>query len=139
METFEGWNGIFQACSILSNHHSPSCDIAETLAGMERVKHIVSGGWWKLENGTHVQVGNGIITYFQSDQQLRRHLGLSSTLSQPLAGLFFIFLVLFLEVLTRSTLQELSKRCQRKLKNAPSLLSILTSCKAKWFSILTDL
>ncbi|ESK89669.1 hypothetical protein Moror_8587 [Moniliophthora roreri MCA 2997] len=45
-EVFEGWNSIFCACSILSNHLAPSHDISCDLAQKERFKHIASGGWW---------------------------------------------------------------------------------------------
>ncbi|KAF9789418.1 hypothetical protein BJ322DRAFT_1000319, partial [Thelephora terrestris] len=46
VEGFEGWNQIFRTCSVLSNHHAPSRDIAIATGDMERFKHIVSGGWW---------------------------------------------------------------------------------------------
>lgn len=45
-EIFECFNAIFRFCSILSNHISPSRDIAHQLAGQETVKHLLSGGWW---------------------------------------------------------------------------------------------
>ena len=38
-------------CSILSNHLAPSCDIALQLANQERVKHILTGGWWPALTG----------------------------------------------------------------------------------------
>ncbi|CDO77297.1 hypothetical protein BN946_scf184753.g47, partial [Trametes cinnabarina] len=47
-EIFECWNTIFRHCSIHSNHHAASHDIARTLADTERFKHQVSGGWWPL-------------------------------------------------------------------------------------------
>ncbi|KAJ7890150.1 hypothetical protein B0H14DRAFT_3126792 [Mycena olivaceomarginata] len=50
-EIQECWNAIFRLCSIFSNHLSPSRDIAKTLGDMERFKHMVSGGWWKNEDG----------------------------------------------------------------------------------------
>jgi hypothetical protein len=65
-ETFEAWNSIFWMCSILSNHHSPSCYIAETLTRMEILKHIASGGWWKASDGSPVSAGAGIIEHFQN-------------------------------------------------------------------------
>ncbi|KAJ7842081.1 hypothetical protein B0H13DRAFT_1506376, partial [Mycena leptocephala] len=43
-EGFEGWNGVFQQCSILSNHQAPRHDIGVTLANMERFKHQAIGG-----------------------------------------------------------------------------------------------
>ncbi|KAJ3565255.1 hypothetical protein NP233_g7745 [Leucocoprinus birnbaumii] len=77
-EVFEAWNGIFRACSILSNHHSPSRDIAETLAGMERIKHVVSGGWWKTADGSIIRGGPGVIKQVHLNSSLRRQLGLSA-------------------------------------------------------------
>lgn len=77
-ETFESWNSVFRSCSILSNHHSPSRDIGETLANMERVKHFVSGGWWMSEAGEYVCAGEGIRDCFENDQNIRRRLGLNT-------------------------------------------------------------
>ncbi|KXN84185.1 hypothetical protein AN958_12897 [Leucoagaricus sp. SymC.cos] len=78
-ETFEGWNSIFRTCSVLSNHQSPSQDIAETLAGMEKIKHLISGGWWKSKDGTYVCAGKGVIEHFENNHHLQHCLGLSST------------------------------------------------------------
>jgi hypothetical protein len=46
-EIFECFNAIFRLCSILSNHQAPSRDIARKFASMDRLKHILSGGFWK--------------------------------------------------------------------------------------------
>jgi hypothetical protein len=43
-EVFECFNTIFQYCSILSNHHAPSQDIAHQLAEQETLKHLLFGG-----------------------------------------------------------------------------------------------
>ncbi|KAJ7857330.1 hypothetical protein B0H14DRAFT_3639627, partial [Mycena olivaceomarginata] len=43
-EHYEAYNAVFRACSIYSNHLTPSRDIAWSFAGIDRVKHI---GWWK--------------------------------------------------------------------------------------------
>lgn len=77
-ETFESWNSVFRSCSILSNHHSPSRDIAETLANMERVKHFVSGGRWLDEDGEYVCAGEGVRDCFENDHNIRRRLGLNT-------------------------------------------------------------
>ncbi|EJD45161.1 hypothetical protein AURDEDRAFT_165704 [Auricularia subglabra TFB-10046 SS5] len=45
-EIFECFNAIFRICSVLSNHRSPSRDIATSLADMDCAKHIFSGGFW---------------------------------------------------------------------------------------------
>ncbi|KAJ6632423.1 hypothetical protein B0H10DRAFT_1938045 [Mycena sp. CBHHK59/15] len=47
MERYEAYNAVFRACSIYSNHLTPSRDIAWSFAGIDRVKHIVTGGWWR--------------------------------------------------------------------------------------------
>ncbi|KAJ7814863.1 hypothetical protein B0H13DRAFT_1513354, partial [Mycena leptocephala] len=45
-EVFECFNAIFLLCSVLSNHQAPSRDIAAKFADLDRVKHILSGGYW---------------------------------------------------------------------------------------------
>lgn len=50
-ETFECFNAIFRFCSILSNHLSPSRDIAVQLAEQEVLRHFLSGGSWKAVTG----------------------------------------------------------------------------------------
>ncbi len=62
-------------CSVLSNHHSPSHDIAESLAGLERFKHQVSGGWWKNTDGEYVCAGKGVRSFLKSNKELQRCLG----------------------------------------------------------------
>ncbi|KAJ6477665.1 hypothetical protein C8R45DRAFT_1101972 [Mycena sanguinolenta] len=74
-EVFECWNAIFRLCSVLSNHQAPSLDIATTLADMERFKHQVSGGWWKLDGGDWTQAGYKINGFFAANKQLQRRLG----------------------------------------------------------------
>ncbi|KAJ7476792.1 hypothetical protein FB451DRAFT_1461207 [Mycena latifolia] len=46
-ERYEAYNAVFRACSIYSNRLTPSRDIAWSFAGIDRVKHIVTGGWWR--------------------------------------------------------------------------------------------
>ncbi|KAF8181413.1 hypothetical protein K438DRAFT_2169421, partial [Mycena galopus ATCC 62051] len=46
-ERYEAYNAVFRACSIFSNRLTPSRDIAWSFAGIDRVKHIATGGWWK--------------------------------------------------------------------------------------------
>ncbi|KAJ7719037.1 hypothetical protein B0H16DRAFT_1739633 [Mycena metata] len=75
-EGFEGWNGIFRLCSVLSNHQAPSRDIGVTLADMERFKHQVSGGWWKPQGATsYVRAGRELINFLQKNKELQRRLG----------------------------------------------------------------
>lgn len=77
VEGFEGWNRIWRPCSILSNHHSPSRDIAIKLCKVERIKHLLSGGFWHdKDSKMFVQAGKGVRGLLDSDKTLRRHLGL---------------------------------------------------------------
>lgn len=62
-------------CSVLSNHHAPSHDIAEALGDLERFKHQVSGGWWKCPTGQYVQAGEGVRQMFNANPDIQRRLG----------------------------------------------------------------
>ena len=76
VEAFESSNQVFRQCSVLSNHHAPSRDIAMTMARMERFKHIISGGWWwDKATRRHVQAMKPITRDFDSNTFLQRHLG----------------------------------------------------------------
>ena len=78
VEVFEASNKVFRHCSVLSNHHAPSHDIATTMARMERFKHIVSGGWWwDKATRMHIQAGKHITKNFASSVALQGHLGWS--------------------------------------------------------------
>ncbi|EJD42815.1 hypothetical protein AURDEDRAFT_67175 [Auricularia subglabra TFB-10046 SS5] len=73
-EIFECFNAIFRMCSVLSNHLAPSRDIALSIARMDRLKHIVSGGFW--HDGTDwVQAGPGVQSVLQEHAIVQRHLG----------------------------------------------------------------
>lgn len=75
MEIFECFNAVFRMCSVLSNHLAPSRDIAITLADMERFKHLVSGGYWKDDNGRYIRAGLRVQNFLQKNPELQRHLG----------------------------------------------------------------
>ncbi|KAJ7795313.1 hypothetical protein B0H14DRAFT_2621088 [Mycena olivaceomarginata] len=63
---------------ILSNHLSPSHDIAATLADMERFKHMVSGGWWQdSTGGEYIRAGSSVRSFLTSNRELQRRLGWS--------------------------------------------------------------
>ncbi|KAH9920179.1 uncharacterized protein B0H18DRAFT_881265 [Fomitopsis serialis] len=83
-EIFECWNSVFRMCSVLSNRQAPSRDIAGTLAEMETFKHVVSGGWWKAENGEMIQASGQVRAFLQSTPELQRRLGwVDPTYRQP--------------------------------------------------------
>ncbi|KAI5888159.1 uncharacterized protein SCHCODRAFT_02691594 [Schizophyllum commune H4-8] len=73
-EVFECFNAVFRQCSILSNHHAPSRDIAIKLSSFDRVKHLLSGGFWK-ENGSWVQASEAVQDVLMRQPIIQRHLG----------------------------------------------------------------
>ena len=74
VEGFEGWNRIWRLCSILSNHHSP--DIAIKLCRVERMKRLLSGGFWfGKDSKKYVHAGEAVQVFFESDETLQRRLG----------------------------------------------------------------
>ncbi|KAH8112205.1 hypothetical protein DFH11DRAFT_1545899 [Phellopilus nigrolimitatus] len=73
-EVFESYNAIFRMCSVLSNHQAPSHDIAIKFSHMDRIKHIMSGGYWK-EAGEWVQAGPEVIKLLQDNNIFQRHIG----------------------------------------------------------------
>ena len=88
VEGFEGWNRIWRLCSVLSNHHSPSRDIAIKLCKAERIKHLLSGGfWYDKDSRTYMQAGEAVRRLFESNETLRRRLGWSQTPS-PAPGMY---------------------------------------------------
>ncbi len=58
-EGFESYNSVFRRNSVLSNRQAPSRDIAIKFADMDRVKHLLSGGYWK-DDTSWVQAGLGV-------------------------------------------------------------------------------
>lgn len=71
-ESYESFNSVFRACSVLSNHQSPSRDIAHQLARQENLKHIISGGHWLSEStGKWTQSGIAVQNFVSSNQTIR--------------------------------------------------------------------
>ncbi|KII84492.1 hypothetical protein PLICRDRAFT_179320 [Plicaturopsis crispa FD-325 SS-3] len=73
-EIFECFNAIFRLRSVLSNHLAPSRDIASKFISMDRLKHILSGGFWE-EDGEWVQAGHSVRDVLKNDPIIQRHLG----------------------------------------------------------------
>ncbi|KAJ6616937.1 hypothetical protein B0H10DRAFT_1798409, partial [Mycena sp. CBHHK59/15] len=46
-EGFESFNAIIRACSVHSNRHAPSRDIATRMARGNRLRHLLSGGFFR--------------------------------------------------------------------------------------------
>jgi hypothetical protein len=75
-EIYEGFNAVFRLSSVYSNHQAPSRDIARKFAGMDRVKHLLSGGYWLgKESSRWIQAGDAVKELLQSDRVVQRHLG----------------------------------------------------------------
>ncbi|KAJ7751043.1 hypothetical protein B0H16DRAFT_1887592 [Mycena metata] len=73
-EVFECFNAIFRLCSVLSNHQAPSRDIAAKFADLDRVKHILSGGYW-FQDAAWVRAGKDVQRILRSTPIIQRHLG----------------------------------------------------------------
>ena len=73
-EIFEGFNGVWRLCSILSNHHAPSRDIALNIANMDRFKYLASGGQW-VEDNEQVKAGIQVRLFLESREELQANLG----------------------------------------------------------------
>ncbi|KAJ7253007.1 hypothetical protein B0H12DRAFT_1017789 [Mycena haematopus] len=78
-EIYESFNGVFRLCSIFSNRLAASRDIAIKFASMDRVKHVLSGGyWWDAVTGRWAQAGGGVQQILVTDPIFQRHLGWTS-------------------------------------------------------------
>jgi len=94
-EIFECFNAIFRLCSVYSNHQAPSRDIAYKFASMDRLKHILSGGFWK-EGSEWVQAGRNVRNVLRHEPIIQRHLGWVSQAepSQGMPARFYLKYVL---------------------------------------------
>ncbi|KAJ7466179.1 hypothetical protein B0H11DRAFT_1733316 [Mycena galericulata] len=73
-EVFECFNAIFRLCSVLSNHQAPSRDIAAKFADLDRVKHILSGGYW-LQDTEWLRAGKDVQRILRNTPIIQKHLG----------------------------------------------------------------
>ncbi|KAH9920950.1 uncharacterized protein B0H18DRAFT_1213221 [Fomitopsis serialis] len=76
-ESFECFNAIFRACSVLSNHLAPSRDIANQFGDLEGFKHRLTGGWWADDEGGWIRAGTGVRDFMQTRPMLQTLLGWS--------------------------------------------------------------
>ncbi|EJD46280.1 hypothetical protein AURDEDRAFT_63293, partial [Auricularia subglabra TFB-10046 SS5] len=86
-EIFESFNTVFRLCSVLSNHLAPSRDIALTIADMDRLKHVISGGYWLDKNGIPTRASDNVMRLLEDYPILQRHLGWSA-LQKAVPGVF---------------------------------------------------
>ncbi|KAG9126935.1 hypothetical protein FRC07_001356 [Ceratobasidium sp. 392] len=95
-ERYESFNSVFRAALVHSNRQAPSCDIANAFATFDRVKHIISGGYWfDTKSKRYVCAGKGIAELRASSAFTQRLLGIKptnntmgvqSTCGNPLSG-----------------------------------------------------
>jgi hypothetical protein len=88
----EGFKGLEPDLATLQHpvepSHSPSRDIATKLCKAERIKHLLSGGFWRdKDSKMYVQAGEAVRGLFESDKTLRRRLGWSQT-PGPVPGMY---------------------------------------------------
>lgn len=88
-ETFESFNGVFRLCSVLSNRHAPSRDIALHMADMARFKHVASGGKWREEWGW-TSAGDSVRRFLRVNAHLQDLLGWRNAKADQ-TGTTFIF------------------------------------------------
>jgi hypothetical protein len=86
-EIFECFNAIFRLCSVLSNHQAPSRDIANKFALMDRLKHMLSGGYWKVDE-EWIHAGTKVRDILCKDTFIQRHLGWVPAIT-PTPGMHF--------------------------------------------------
>ncbi|KAF8515939.1 hypothetical protein JB92DRAFT_3082782 [Gautieria morchelliformis] len=93
-ETFESYNAIIRAWSIHSNRKAPSRDIAQRAAHCHRIRHLMSGGFYKVDTDLDVNpdtppewrtIGPGPASLVCQPNVLCRYLGLREE-SSPAPG-----------------------------------------------------
>jgi len=115
-EAFESFNAVIRAKSVHSNRQAPSRDIAMAFAQGNRVRHLLSGGYFipahilgtlldktSMPTSSHPEmlaranwrsVGPGPLRLIESDQTIQNYLGLSA-LSETLSFGIFICLTCY--------------------------------------------
>ncbi|ETW80535.1 hypothetical protein HETIRDRAFT_320848 [Heterobasidion irregulare TC 32-1] len=90
-ERYESYNAVFRAASMHSNRMAPSRDIAGTFAGMDSVKHISTGGWWKDSlTGKWVCAGASVMAYVNEHSEHCKLLGLRVPTGQSPGHVVFL-------------------------------------------------
>ncbi|KAG8759812.1 hypothetical protein FRC11_001359 [Ceratobasidium sp. 423] len=74
-ERFESFHGVFRAGSVHSNRLAPSRDISEYFVGLDRMKHICSGGYWR-EGSSWVRASSLVLDFIAKNKEFRKLLGL---------------------------------------------------------------
>ncbi|EUC62448.1 hypothetical protein RSOL_420510, partial [Rhizoctonia solani AG-3 Rhs1AP] len=80
-ERFESFHGVFRAGSVHSNRRAPSRDIAEYFVGLDRLKHICSGGYWR-EGSSWVRASSFVREFMTKRNEFQTLLGLPVNLQE---------------------------------------------------------
>ncbi|KAG9091071.1 hypothetical protein FRC06_000726 [Ceratobasidium sp. 370] len=76
-ERFESFHGVFRTGSLFSNRQAPSRDIAEYFVGLDRLKHVCSGGYWK-DGMSWVRASSFVREFVEDHTEFSTLLGLPS-------------------------------------------------------------
>ncbi|QRV78439.1 hypothetical protein RhiJN_06454 [Ceratobasidium sp. AG-Ba] len=86
-ERYESFNSSFRQCSILSNRHAPSLDIAKSFHMFDQTKHIALGGYYyNPVSKKFLQAGKGVLELGKYSRFVRRILGVEKKASNTLPG-----------------------------------------------------
>src|SRR6266481_7867624 len=83
-ERYESFNSVFQLTSIHSNQAATSWDAAHVFTGLDRVKHLATGGWWYDQTlNTWKQASEHILRMIATRPEYSRLLGFNAATSHP--------------------------------------------------------
>jgi hypothetical protein len=102
-EAQESYNAIIRAWSIHSNRRSPSHDIAHQAAGLARIRHLVSGGFYEAEveqaDGSTckkwITAGPDVVKLGQTPSIITKRLGISFKEERATGNILFIYCLCF--------------------------------------------
>lgn len=90
-ERYESFNSIFCLSSIHSNRMAPSRDMAQTFAQLDRVKHIVSGGYWYcMKTKQYFQASPKVRQMVTATSEYRNLLGFPKTNDKQICEPFLL-------------------------------------------------
>jgi hypothetical protein len=75
VEVYECYNAVFRQCCVYGNRQAVSRDCARRFRGFDRIKHLLSGGYYKATDGRWIQAGSGVLRLLREQRVLQRHLG----------------------------------------------------------------
>lgn len=84
-EIFECYNAVFRTCSVLSNHQAPSRDIALKMAELDRIKQLLSGGFW-MNGNSPTQASKNVRSLLRETSVIQNQLGWTPEQAAPPPG-----------------------------------------------------